>query len=97
MAEEYSQVSEHEGANGEWISRDYEKTEDGIPPDAFDDARLFKEILVYTDEDGNKHYVSTNVFENLDEADEAAEVLEGEYEDVYGGGGSFSVVIRAYF
>jgi hypothetical protein len=93
---EFEQIAEHEAQDsrfGEWVSKDFIKSEGDYLPDA-DEAKLFKVILQGTDADGNERYLSTGIFETLDEAYEAGEALASEYSgDVSIG----TTIVRAYY
>ncbi len=98
---EYEQVSEHESKD--WVSRDFVVSEgDQLPSDA-DEAYLFKVILqghdVFENEEGEivegeEKYLSTNLFEYLEEAEGNAEYLRRSYK---GRWTQDNVIIRAYF
>lgn len=101
---EFAQISEHESTKGDWVSKDYVVSEgDSLPWEAENEAYLYKVILrghdVYEDEEGKitqgeQKYLSTNLYENIDEAEGDAEMLKRSYK---GRWEQEDVIIRAYF
>lgn len=98
---EFQQVYEHESKN--FLARDFEGTlSDKLPPDIEDGAYSFKVILKghdeVEDEEGNPikgdtRFLSTNIYESLEEAMGDAEGLADSYSETWE---MDSIIVRVY-